>query len=226
VANNWMELGLTKDEEELVRYGAALYKTVYLDTIDNIFTIARSLKILHDRHHGSGIRGGFTDALVQYGFTARDGGPMNKAIRSHLSQLLENEAAVRAWWEKVPQRMKRDWLSAKAIHNHWSKSRKPPDAPRKPSPYTAMKATNVELQEQLHKALVENKLLRSDDGGNYFTAESAPDQIADSVANLLLASPGKIRAVATRLNVRAKEIEARLKRARPKRARPAADRNV
>jgi hypothetical protein len=150
MGNNWMELGLTKDEEEFVRRGAELYKITYLDTIDNIFVIARSIKILHDRYHGSGIRGGFTDALVQYGFTARDGGPMNKAIRSHLSQLLAHEAEVRAWWEKVPERVKRDWLSAKAIHRHWTNSKKPADAPRKPSPYAA--ATNIELQEQLHKA--------------------------------------------------------------------------
>jgi hypothetical protein len=130
--SNWMDLGLTEDEEKFVRIGAALYKAVYLDTIDNIFVIARSLKILHDRHHSTGIKGGFTDALVQYGFTARDGGPMNKAIRSHLGQLLEHEAEVRAWWETVPQPTKRDWLSAKAVWSHWTNSKKPPAVPRQP----------------------------------------------------------------------------------------------
>ena len=130
MANNWMELGLTADEEKFVRLGAALYKTVYLDTIDNIFVIARSLKILHDRHHGSGVKGGFTDALVQYGFTARDGGPMNKAIVSHWANCSNTKPTVRAWWAKVPERTKRDWLSAKAIHSHWTNSRKPPDARR------------------------------------------------------------------------------------------------
>ena len=146
MGNNWMELGLTEDEEKFVRIGAALYKTVYLDTIDNVFVIARALKILHDRHHGSGIKGGFTDALV-YGFTARDGGPMNKAIVSHLGQLLAHEAEVRAWWGTVPERVKRDWLSAKAIHRHWT-TKKPAEAPRQPAPYAAaMTATNIKQAE-------------------------------------------------------------------------------
>ena len=137
-SNNWLELGLSPDEEKTVRRAAELYKAVYLDTIDNVFIIARALKILSDRHRNSGIQGGFADALVQYGFTARDGGPMNKAIRSHLKTLLENEQSVRAWWTKVPERTKRDWLSAKAIYTHWKTSQ---DPPRKPSPHVA--ATNA-----------------------------------------------------------------------------------
>jgi len=36
MGNNWIELGLTKDEEELVRKGAELWGAIYLDTIDNI----------------------------------------------------------------------------------------------------------------------------------------------------------------------------------------------
>jgi hypothetical protein len=135
-----MELGLTKDEEEIVQRGAELYKTTYLDTIDNIFTIARALKILQDRHRGSGIRGGLADALVQYGFTSRDGGPMNKAIRSFHTQCLDNEDAIRKWWAEVPERAKRDWLSAKAIYTHWNKTRKP--ARTTPSHWAQMRATN------------------------------------------------------------------------------------
>lgn len=148
MGNNWMELELTKDEEEFVRRGAELYKITYLDTIDNIFVIARSINILHDRYHGSGIKGGFTDALVQYGFTARDGGAMNKAIRSHLSQLLAHEAEVRAWWEKVPERVKRDWLSAKAIHRHWTNSKKPADAPRQEAKAKSSPSHNVHVAKE------------------------------------------------------------------------------
>ena len=51
MAKNWMELNLSKDEEEIVRQGAALYKTIYLDTIDNVFVIARAVKIVHERHY-------------------------------------------------------------------------------------------------------------------------------------------------------------------------------
>ncbi len=50
---------------------------------------------------------------------------MNKAIRSHLKALLENKEKVRAWWALVPERTKRDWLSAKAIYTHWTASVKP-----------------------------------------------------------------------------------------------------
>jgi hypothetical protein len=218
MGSNWLELNLTKDEDEYVRRYAALYKAAYVETIDTIFGYARALKILHDRHVGMGYPAKtYLDALVQYGFTNRDGGPLNKAIRSHLKQLLENESDVRAWWDKVSKtRPARDWLSAKAIWTHWRESKKPPDAPHRASPYTAMKATNIELQEQLHKAEAENRLLRTDDGGNYFTAESSAEEIGDAVAAVIRSSPRKMRAVAAHLNKRAKEIEALTKTARPK----------
>jgi hypothetical protein len=88
MSGNWLELGLTKDEETIVRRAAQIYKTVYLDTIDNVFEVARALKILQDRHQMLGVRGTLADALVQFGFTARDGGAMNKALISHHKQLL------------------------------------------------------------------------------------------------------------------------------------------
>jgi hypothetical protein len=160
MTSNWLELGLSETEEKMVRAAAAIYKTTYLDTIDNVFTIATALEILRRRHLSSGLTGGFTDALVQYGFTARDGGPMNKALRSHLKTLLEHEPQVRAWWAGVPERQKRDWLSAKAVYTHWTASLKPKDAPRKPSPYVQMKETNITLQEQLQSALDENKTFK------------------------------------------------------------------
>jgi hypothetical protein len=126
---NWMELGLNAAEEKFVRETAELYRKVYITTIDTIFDFAKAIEILRKAHASSGIPGEYTAALVQYGFTARDGGPMNKAIRSHFKKLLDNEEKVRAWWAKVDARKKRDWLSAKAIYTHWQKSLKPPGAP-------------------------------------------------------------------------------------------------
>jgi hypothetical protein len=225
MSSNWMELGLTKDEEDFVRTTAVLYRAMHVDTLDTIFQFAQAIEILRKRFLGSGNRpSALGDALVQYGYTARDGTAMNKAVRSHLKTLLENEASVRAWWEKVnkdhkTKRTARNWLSASAIHKHWSRAQRPvdPDAPRKPSPYTAMKETNVTLQEQLHSAIAENKALKSDDGGNYFTAESSAEQIGDAVVGLIRTSPTKMRGVAAYLNKRAGEIEALIKTARPKR---------
>src|SRR5262249_32079516 len=142
-------------------------KAFYVDTIDTIFKIARALVILQKRHYGTGMRGGLTDALVQYGFTNRDGGPMQKSIRSNYTTLLDHEAEGRKWWKGVPERTKRDWLSARAIHRHWIASKKPrdPDASRKPTPLQQERATNVALQEQLHEATTR---LKTADGGNLF----------------------------------------------------------
>ena len=89
---------------------------------------------------------------------------------------------------------------------------------RKPSAFAQMKATNIELQEQLNKSLAENRDMRTaNDGGNYFTADSSGEHIANSVANLLRTSPAKMREVARLLNKLAKEFEARIKIARPAR---------
>lgn len=216
--NNWMELRLTEDEEQFVQRSAATYRAVHVETIDTIFGWAKSIEILQKRFYSSGIQGAFADALVQYGFTSRDGGPMAKSIRSNLKNLLDNEQAVRTWWAKVPEKRKRDWISPRAIHRHWKESLRPADAPRKPSPYTQMRETNVELQEQLDKTLAENRELRSDDGGNYFTADSSAEHIANSIVNLIRPSPSKMRDVARLLNKAAKDIETRIKTARPKAA--------
>jgi hypothetical protein len=171
MTSNWMELGLSRDEEEFVRRSAELYKAVYIETIDTVFDLAKAIEILRRAHHNSGVQSGFADALVQYGFTARDGGPMNKAIRSHLKALHENEQAVRAWWASVPARTKRDWLSAKAIYTHWNASLKPKNtaaaapvqrpsepsasASKPPDSASALaqaKARNVELEQTLAQA--------------------------------------------------------------------------
>jgi len=215
MAKNWMELNLSKDEEEIVRQGAALYKTIYLDTIDNVFVIARAVKIVHERHYSSGIKGGFTAALVQYGFTSRDGGPMNKAIISHLKQLLENEAKVRTWWDTVPPRVKRDWLSAKAVYTNWKRSLKPkdPDAPRKPTPLQEERATNVILQEQLHAT---QERLKTADGGNLFDLEhTGAEKIGEIIVAAWRQQPSRIETLIRTLNAELKELRARIKAARP-----------
>ena len=40
----WLDLGLSEDQEKMVREGAALYKAVYLDTIDSVFKIAKAIE--------------------------------------------------------------------------------------------------------------------------------------------------------------------------------------
>lgn len=182
--SNWIELNLTADEEQLVRAGAALYKTLHLDTIDNVFVIAKAVDILRRRHIGSGVQGSFNDALIQYGFTNRIGDAIDPAIRTHLKALLENEESVRSWWGTVEARKKRDWLSAKAVYTNWKKSLKSGAAPKRPSPYVQMKETNVTLQEQLDKALTEIDTLKSGDANDFFNLdESSPEEIAHAISD-------------------------------------------
>ena len=148
MSSNWMELGLSTADEEFVRRNAELYRKVYVETIDTIFDWAKAIEILRRHHKKSGIQGGFAAALVQFGFTARDGGPMNKAIVSHFKGLHDNEQAVRAWWASVPDKKKRDWLSAKAIYSHWQASLIPKATPKTPEPITPAAPTKAPLTER------------------------------------------------------------------------------
>ena len=121
---NLLDLGLSKEEDELVKRGAALYKASVLEAFDNVFVIARAIDILHKLRYGQGVQGGFATALMQYGFTSRDGmKPINPSIRSDYADLLKNETAVCEWWgTKVPDDKKDLWLSARAIRRNWKAS--------------------------------------------------------------------------------------------------------
>ena len=216
MGNNWIELGLTKDEEELVRKGAELWGAIYLDTIDNMFVIAKAIETLRKRHDGMGVKGAFGDALVQYKYTARDGeSPIDKAIRSNLKEMLEHEKQVRDWWKKVPERRKRHWVSAPTIYKHWNRSRKPvdPDAPKTPSPLAREKATSQLLQEQLREA---NARLKTADGGNLFDLEhTGAEKIGEIIVAAWRMQPGRIRTLIAALSAELKGLEARTKAARP-----------
>src|SRR5262245_20112053 len=212
---NWLELNLNNDEQALVEEAAKLYKATYLDTIDNVFKIANAIGILQRRHYGSGVQGGFGDALVQYGFTNRDGSPMDKGIRSNLKALLDNEKDVRAWWLKVPERKKRDWLSARAIHRHWLKFKQPkdPNAPKKPTPLQEERATNVTLQQELHAT---RERLRTADGGNLFDLDhDTVEHVGTVIGARWRSTPSRIRRLIEVLSEQAKEADAAVKAARP-----------
>jgi hypothetical protein len=216
MANNWIELGLSEDEERFVREASNIYKATYLDNFDNVFKIAKAIKILQERHYGMGVQGGFADALVQYGFVARDGeNAIDKGIRSNLKELLSNEQKVRDWWKTVPDRKKRDWVSARAIYRRWKASTKleDPDAPKKPSPLAQERATNIELQQQLHETM---QRLKTADGGNQFDLHAtSPEQIAGVFLAEWRATPSRLKNLIRTLTAGLKELEARIKEARP-----------
>jgi len=144
---NLLDLGLSKEEDELVKRGAALYKASALEAFDNVFVIARAIEVLQKRNYGKGVQGGFTIALVQCGFTSRDGmKPINPSIRNAYKGLLENETAVREWWDtQVPDDKKDLWLSARAIHRNWKASTKPKQ-PRKPKAPLPQPMTEEEIR--------------------------------------------------------------------------------
>jgi hypothetical protein len=77
-------------------------------------------------------KGSFAAALIQFGYTTRDGmRPVDPSIRNAYKDLLDNEQAVRQWWDtKVPENKKNLWLSARAIHRNWKNFVNP--KPKKP----------------------------------------------------------------------------------------------
>jgi hypothetical protein len=118
---NWIEMGLTTEEDQFVVATARLYKVAYHDAFETAFKVARAIRILQKRYYGSGIQGAFESALIQYGYTSRDGlHAIDKGIRSNAGELLEHEDEVRAWWMTVPDMLKREWLSISSIHRHWN----------------------------------------------------------------------------------------------------------
>jgi hypothetical protein len=214
---NWMELNLTPEEDEFVRKAADIHRIAHLDTIDNVFIIAKAIHILHRRYGNSGVRGAFSDALVQYGFRSRDGKAMNKAIVSMLGKMRENEDAVRRWWGDVPERKKRDWHSPKAVYHHWQRSLRPPREQRSPTPLAQERATNVVLQEQLHSAI---ERLRTADGGNLFDLEhDTAEHVAHAISGAWRASPSKLDTLIKTLTADLREINRLTRTARPARNR-------
>jgi hypothetical protein len=126
--SNWLDLKLTPEQEKEVDEGAALYKAQYIETIDTVFKIARSIQILQDKNYGTGVQGGFATALMQKGFTTRNGlDPIDPSIRADFRTLLENKEEVRKWWNsEVANDKKRVWTSARSIARGWKASKKEP----------------------------------------------------------------------------------------------------
>jgi hypothetical protein len=102
---------------------------------------------------------------------------------------------VREWWSSVPERRKRDWLSATAVHRHWKASLKPrdPDAKRSPTPIDKERMANAALQEDLHKAEEELKRLKTGDEYSRFEIDRDPaEEIGRAIGGAWRASPTKI----------------------------------
>jgi hypothetical protein len=217
---NWLELGLSADDEKFVRAAAEIYNATYVHTLDSVFKIAKAIDILQKRHFGSGVQGGFADALVQYGFTARDReSPMDKGIRSNLKELLADEQAVRDWWRSVPESKKRDWVSARAIYKHWKRAQKPSAEQAsakqaKPSPYEKLKADNADLVR--HNIELKRQLETREDGDRFKPADTA-DDIATTLVGMF--SVSKAGDIARRMLDKFKTRKAKATTEKPKKSR-------
>jgi hypothetical protein len=219
--DNLMELGFTPEEAKFVEEAAALYKAAYIDTIDSMFKIAKAIDHITKRYYGSGVQGSLAQALIQWGFTARDPDrEIDKGIRAKLKEMLEEEPKVRSWWKSVPAQKKKFWLSAPTIHRNWKKDTAPVDTDdptkKRETPLQRERATNQLLQQQLHEA---NARLKTADGGNLFDLEhTGAERIGQLIVEAWRMSPGKIETLIRSLSAELKDLKARIKTARP--ARP------
>lgn len=210
---NWIELNLNSDEQALVTEAAVIHKTIYINTFDNVFKIARALDILQKRHSRAGVNVSLDAALVQFGFINRGGGAMQKSIRSDYKALLDHEADVRAWWTKVKEDKKRHWHSARAISKNWRASQRAPDEPKRLSPLARERERSRQLQEQLVEA---NERLKAADGDLYDLLKTGPETIGKVIVDTLRMHPSKIEKLITTLKAELKELKVLTKAARPR----------
>jgi hypothetical protein len=205
-ASNWLELNLSTDEDAFVREVAENYKGTYVHTLESVFKLAKAIDILQKRFYGSGVQGAFADALVQYGFTARDEeSAIDKGIRSNLKEMLGNEQAIRDWWQSVPPKKKRDWISARAIFKHWKRSQRTAaypsaieaNAPVRLSPYEKLKAERDALVK--HNVDLKKQLEAREDGDTFNAKTTPPREIARALFGQLVPYKGKAKKVAAEL---------------------------
>jgi len=124
--SNLLDFGLMNEKDrEAAKLGGELHQAD-LRSFDTRFQIARGLEILRAFFYGKGDQGAYRDALMQFGYTNRDRTkPLDPAIRNDYQFLLNNEAAIRAWWNSVSEANKDSWHSVRAIVRNFKNCDKP-----------------------------------------------------------------------------------------------------
>lgn len=229
-SSNWMDpkrLGLSDEEDKEIRECGQIFQAVHLvkTPLDTALRLARAIKRLRDAHYGSGERGAYGDALVQYGFTDRTGEkPVDESIRNSYEDLRTHEAEVRAWWATVPEQKKRHWMSARAIHRQWKKWKKAqanpqpedPDTGPELSQWAKMRNVIADQARKLNEQAVVLKRLRDGDGGNVVDPDCDPAEIAPVYRDAWRHSPNKLKRFITLLQAELKQLEAAHKAAQAK----------
>jgi hypothetical protein len=154
--SNWLDIKLSKADEEFVCKSGETFRRTQVQTIDTVLDWARSIKLIRDANYGDGIQGGFTAALVQYGFTHEDDDtkPIDPALRSQLQDMLDHEESVIAFWNEADPRKRREWRSPRTIHRNWKASFKPkvPKQPPRASVMGEQRERIAELEQELATA--------------------------------------------------------------------------
>ena len=167
-------------------------------TFEFWMVIARGLKALKDKAERIGGRFTFDRLREREGLGGkrRDGTDvLNKTRVSRLLAILEHEVEVVKWRaEELNDKKRFDWASPEAVWRHCPVFANPkPDANKRPSPYAQLKATNIELQEQLSTAL------KREDGDTFNAQSSRPKEIALALYGQLEPYRGKAEKVAREL---------------------------
>jgi hypothetical protein len=117
--------------------------------------------------------------------------PLTKQERYALREVMSNPE-VSAYRNTLTEPEKRRLNHPNAVINKWKRQQKAKAIPaedRKPSPQAQLKATNLELQEELHR-------LKKNGDGNLFSAADSVKDIAATFTRNPGFSVGKIKAIA------------------------------
>jgi hypothetical protein len=195
-------------------------------TFEFWMVIARGLRTLKDKAERIGGRFTFDRLREREGLGGRNKQGkevLNKTRVSRLLFILAHLAEVEAWRKNLTDKQRFDWASPEAIIRRcpvFAKA-KDPNAPRKPTPLQAERATNIMLQEQLHEA---NARLQAD-GSQFDLQNTGAEVIGRIIVNEWRQQPSRIETLIRTLNAELRELKARIKAARPKppgrRPRPA-----
>jgi hypothetical protein len=121
-------------------------------TFDLWITVGRAVKTLREKADRMGGRLTF-QRLMRQQELPMDGTDrvLDPGTVTRLIRIIDNLADVTRWHEQLPIKQKREYASPSAVFKHCPLFAPRRDGNRKPSPYAAMKATNIELQEQVAK---------------------------------------------------------------------------
>lgn len=162
-------------------------------TFEFWMVIARGLKALRDKADRIGGRFTFDRLREREGLGGRNKRHkqiLDKTRVSRLLGILDHIKEVEVWRAGLTDKERFEWASPEAVCRHCPVfAGHPDDGEKPPSPYAQLKATNIELQEQLNTAL------KREDGDTFNPKTSSPREIAVALYGQLKPYRGKAKKV-------------------------------